>query len=96
MLEKDTESVAAHLLVCSSDPEQERPFVIYEYMTSRQSQSIASYMKNWEFSVLTRDGYEGYSAAVCDQTLEHCNSTTQACLVHARRRICNAVSELGN
>ena len=49
-------------------------------------------MKNWEFRVLTRDGYEGYAAALREQGLETRDITTQICLVHARRRICNALN----
>ena len=61
-------------------------------MPSRQGQSIAARLKNWEFRVLTRDGYEGYTAALREQSLETRDITTQVCLVHARRRICNAVN----
>lgn len=92
VLEKDSESGTAHLLVCSTDPEQDRPFVVYEYMPSRQGQSIAAHLKNWEFRVLTRDGYEGFTAALREQSLETRDITTQVCPVHARRRICNAVN----
>lgn len=36
VLEKDSDSGTAHVLVCSSDPEQEQPFVVCEYMPSCQ------------------------------------------------------------
>ena len=36
VLENESESGTAHLLVCLTDPEQERPFAVYEYMPSRQ------------------------------------------------------------
>lgn len=45
-LEKESESGTAHLLVCSTDLEQERPFSVYEYMPSRQGQSLAAHLKN--------------------------------------------------
>ncbi len=92
VLEKDSESGTVNLLVCSTDPEQDRPFVVYEYMPSRQGESIAAHLKNWKFRVLTRDGYEDYTAALREQSLETRDITTQVCLVHARRRICNAVN----
>lgn len=53
---------------------------------------MAAHLKNWEFRVLTRDGYEGYTAALREQSLETRDITTQVCPVHARRRICNAVN----
>ena len=51
VLEKDSdsESGTAHLCVCSTDSEQERPFTVYEYMPSRQGQSLAAHLKKWEF-----------------------------------------------
>lgn len=92
VLEKESESGTAHLLVCSTDLEQERPFAVYEYMPSRQGQSLAAHVKSWEFRVLTHDGYEGYTSAFREQGLEFRSITTQLCLVHARRRVCNAVN----
>ena len=76
MLEKESESGTARLLVCSTDPEQECPFAVYEYMPSLQGQSLAAHLKNWQFRVLTRDGYEDYSSAFREQGLESRNIVT--------------------
>lgn len=90
--EKESESGTAHLLVCSTGLEQERPFAVYEYLPSRQGQSLAAHLKNWQFRVLTHDGYEGYTSAFREQGLDSRDIVTQVCLVHARSRICNAVN----
>lgn len=52
--------------------------------------SLATHLKNWQFRVLTRDGYEGHTYAFREQGLESRDIVTQVCLVHARRRICDA------
>ena len=72
--------------------EQKRPVAVYEYMPSRRGQSLAAHLMNWQFRVLTRDGYEGYASAFREQGLDSRDIVTQVCLVHARRRICNAVN----
>lgn len=92
VLEKASESGTAHLLVCSTNLEQERLVTVYECMPSRQGQSLAAHLKNWQFRVLTRDGSEGYTSAFREQELESRDIVTQVCLVHARGRICNAVN----
>lgn len=92
VLEKENYKGKSHLLVCTSEVGEEQPFVAYEYMPSRSGQSIAEHLKDWNFEVLSRDGYEGYNAAFKTDGLNGREVTVQVCLTHARRRICNAVN----
>ena len=57
---KDSESGTADTLACSTDPEQEQPFVVYECMQSRRGQIHCQSFKDLKFSVLTPDCYKGY------------------------------------
>ena len=70
VLEKESESRTALLLVCSTGLELERPFAVFEYMPSRQGQSLAAHLMNWQFRVLTCDGYKGYTSTFREQGLE--------------------------
>lgn len=92
VLEKEPGTGKPHLLVCTSEVGEEKPFVVYGYMPSRSGQSIAEHLKDWNFEVLSRDGYEGYNAAFKTDELHGREVTVQVCLTHARRRICNAVN----
>lgn len=91
VLDKE-DSGAAHLMVCCSVPNAETAFAVYEYMSSRSGECIYGILKDWEFLHINRDGYQGYETAFKMDAMAQRKITSQVCLVHARRKFCQAVN----